>query len=120
METHVGLCGYLHIYEAKDLILALMIEKKIRSYNIYAATEIFFDLGGELEQLLPVLEGFDQYEDHAYYQLVLKLKEDYPDNIRRSLLQALNATETSLSTRIEFAQLLIQIGEVDGFNFIVE
>ena len=120
METHVSLCGFLLIYETKDLILTLMIEKKVRSYHIFIAAEIFLDLGGELEQLLPVLEGFDQYGDHAYYQLILKLKEDYPDDVRRSLLRALKATEISLSKRIDFAQLLIEIGEVEGFNFIVE
>lgn len=120
MENHLALCRRLGIYEARDIIFSLLLKKRIQSYHVFIAAEIFVELGGEWSELLPVLEAFDQFDAHAYYQLVLKLKDEHPDVVVASLLRAIRDGSVSMERRMNCSQILMELGRMEGFYFFAE
>ena len=120
LENHLALCRRLAIYEAKDIILYFLLNKTIRPYHVFAAAEIFVELGGEWADLVPVLQAFDQYDAQAYFQLISKLRDDYPNVVVASLLQAIHAGDVSLEWRMNYAQTLMELGSAEGFLFFAD
>lgn len=120
VENHLALCRRLGIDEGRDIILSLLLKKRIQSYHVFIAAEIFVELGGEWSELLPVLEAFDQFDAHAYYQLVLKLKDEHPDFVVASLLRAIRDGSVSMERRMNCSQILMELGRMEGFYFFAE
>ena len=120
LENHLSLCRKLNIYQARETILSLLLNKQIRSYHTFEVAEIFVDLGGDWAQVVAVFEAFQQYDDTGYLSFVSKLKNDHPDVVIKSLTRAIEVPEVSLDRRLNYAQLLMELGDIQGFYFIVE
>jgi hypothetical protein len=117
-ENHLALCRRLEIHHARDTVLSFLLNKTVRSYLIFSVVEIFIELGGDWAEVVAVLRAFDQYDVHAYFQLVSKLKKDYPDDVAASLMQAIKRETVSLELRMNYAQTLMELGNIHGFYFI--
>lgn len=120
LENHVALCRRLYLTEAKDIILDILLAKQIVYYNIFDVVEIFLELGGELERLLPVLGHFEEFNNNSYYALILKLKEEFPEAVIISLLKAIYTESLNSERHIYYVQILIELGNVDGFLYIIK
>lgn len=120
LENHLALCRELKIYESSEVILSLLLNGHIPPYYMYEAAEIFVYLGGDWSQIVPVFEGFQQYDTTDYLQFISKLKDAYPTLIIKCLIKAITTSESRLERRLDYAQLLMELGSNEGFYFVTE
>ncbi len=121
LGSHVSVCDYLHITEAKDLIYDIIKYNQIESgYELINCADIYLKLGGNKAHLLKIFEDISDYSNPLYLHLVVILKTDYADNIRKPLLKALSVVVTDGDTKIQIAKHLSSIGENKGFDYLVE
>lgn len=118
LGNHIGLCKRLMITEAKELLLSIIKENLTGNHNVSGYIDVYLEIGGEKEQLLPLYASFTAYEQHLYFYLVRILIDDYPQQVILSLHFALNQTDHT-QTKITAARYLAHLGVLEGLQFLV-
>ncbi len=120
LGTHIGLCKQLKIVEAKDIILRCVKETTNEDYlTRNDGIDIYLELGGSIEEVFELYENLENYNDHFFFFLTRILYKTYPIEISHKGINAINSPTTELDRKIQIAQLLSEIGEFEGFVFLV-
>lgn len=119
LGTHVGLCRHLKITEAKDSILNC-VNSMSDEYTIKPDTvDIYIELGGDIGLILSMFTSLNNYNDYFFNFLVLRLYQQYPDEVSAKLIEAFRSSKAMLETKIKFAQILSELGNIEAFTFLV-
>lgn len=120
MGTHIELCRYLHLVPAVPFILKAIYGDLISYGNDYALIDIFAELGGDLSELLPLYEGIEDFEDYTFIHLTKILTLRFPEIVESRLTAALNSNKTEREKKREIARYLAELGNLKGFQFIID
>ncbi|HMK27776.1 MAG TPA: hypothetical protein VK483_17215 [Chitinophagaceae bacterium] len=119
LGTHISLCRYLGITEAKDCILDCIKTMSNEYINKPDAVDIYLELGGDATSILSILLSLNCYNDYYFNFLLSKLYRQYPKDVSVKLFEALNSLETTSENKIKFAQMLAELGSIEAFSYLV-
>lgn len=119
ITSHLDLCEKLKISETPSIILNLIENKQLSFNSIYYALEIYKNLNGDLELLLPYFHSLQLFENYNFERLVKYLILDFPDEISPRLIKTLTSERVSEEEKMTAAKYLAQIGEKIGFSYII-
>ncbi|BAU55694.1 NACHT domain-containing protein [Mucilaginibacter gotjawali] len=117
--THLEFCRVLRIREALPFILTYILDENSPTRHDDDFVNLYLDLGGSQADLLPVLESITDLNSYLFLHMVKLLGESYPDAVTARLLFCLNAGDTSAERKMEAARRLAQLGNQEGFSYIV-
>lgn len=117
--NHAGLCRHLHIAEARHLIAGYLLADDIR-FGHADYLDIFIELGGDEQEMLPLLGKWNQGYMHEYFHLVDKLMKEHRDIVCQSLRSVLENDQKEESTRVQAALCLSEQGDGQAFLFLAE
>jgi len=81
--------------------------------------DIYLELGGDKNELAIVLETITIYNDYFYLYLISLLSKSHSKVVEASALKALSDFNTTDERKIQIAQHLAEIGNIEGFIFLV-
>lgn len=119
LGTHIELCRILDITEACNDILKIIYEVPQPFNNDYVVIDIYQELGGDLSELLPLFESINDFEDYTFIHLVKMLGENFSQETVKRLNACLNFDRSSAEKKLEAARYLAQLGEQNGFTYII-
>ncbi|MEP7229831.1 MAG: hypothetical protein ABI691_06235 [Ginsengibacter sp.] len=120
LGTHFALCKHLKIVEAKESILAYLLQSTSDNICCMDATNIYLELGGDKENLLPLFKNYEGYNDYYFFHLMSIFYKSHKKETREVGKLVLNSTEATVETKIRVAQFLGEIGVMEGFTFLVD
>ena len=118
LGTHISLCDYLVIEEAKELVLDVIKHKKLSIYDMPYCTTLYKKLGGDMAKLVIIFKEMDDYNSYAYLPMATILQEVDREAINCSLLAALRHTASDTNTKLGAAKLLSSCGVMEGFDYL--
>ncbi len=119
LHTHLSLCKHLKIIEAKNLILDY-IKKIFQDGNIdFKAIDIYLELGGDANEILLLYLKLKDYNNSPFSFLSVKLYKLFPSEVSTLLIKLLNNDKVSKESKIQFSQLLSEIGFFIGFAHLI-
>lgn len=120
VENHFELCAYLKIKEVIPLILQNIISNSFREWFTRRATDIYLELGGSIEELVPVFKSIQDDNDYYFWYLVPKLMDYEKPLVTQKLLECLSSSTSSEHNKVEAAKYLSMFGVNYGFKFLIE
>ncbi|MGN8059717.1 restriction endonuclease [Pedobacter sp. 22163] len=118
LGTHIGLCRHLKLFEAVGLIYEALKSGKLEQ-ELYVGVDIFLELGGEAETLLPVFLSIGNHNDHNFLHMVKVLYTEFPKEVSEVILLQFGTDKLTDDTKMSLAKYLSAIGEKKGFSFIM-
>ena len=119
-ENHFELCAYFKITEVIPLILEKVISNSFREWFKRRATDIYLELGGSIEELIPVFKSITDFNDYYFWYLVPKLMDSEQQIVVQKLSDCLSNPSTSEQNKIEAAKYLSMFAVNDGFAFLMD
>lgn len=118
LGSHVALCKYLNIYEARDFILELVVKNKISTWHKNTYVDIYIHLEGDTNKLASYFKKINDYNETVYLHLAGKLISIYPEIVQKSLLSCIKSLSITSDIKIGAARHLIQLGNNEGFLYL--
>ncbi|KQM77965.1 hypothetical protein ASE74_16370 [Pedobacter sp. Leaf216] len=118
LGTHIGLCRNLRIFESVDWIYEAIRRGRLKD-ELYVGLDIFLELGGDAEMLLPVLRSLTDYNNHNFLHAVKLLYARFPEEVSAVILSQFETDKLTDDTKMSLAKYLSAMGEKKGFRFIV-
>ncbi len=119
LGTHIELCRHLYIPKACPYILKA-IYQDFRPYsNEYGFMDVYAELGGDLSELLLMYEQIEDFEDYTFIHLTKLLSHRFAEKAEECLLKAFHSSEISTDKKREFSRYLAELGNKEGFEYIV-
>jgi hypothetical protein len=113
LENHIRLCDELKITEAAPLILDVILSNKIADYHTVKTIEIYLNLGGTLEMLLPILTS--EYSSFSWhYDFAKKMLNSYKHETIEWIVKGIKTRGYSNNDYLASYSLLITQGHLDG------
>lgn len=120
LGTHIALCKKLGIIEARDAIFDCINRIAKNNTERIDAVTAYLDLGGNLNKIVAIYQSSDDFNEYFFYHLTAILYKTRPDVVREVGLRALESAATSAEGKIRIAQILAEVGSIDGFTYLVE
>jgi hypothetical protein len=119
LSTHFALCSHLKIFGAKDEVLKAMNENQ-RDIYLRDVVDVYLELGGEMSEVVDLVNKMDHYDEYAYFHLILLISKDYFQDALNSLRKALNSHGAERGFLIQVAKHLAYFGDIQGFKFLMQ
>lgn len=120
LGTHISLCKELQITEAAEVILRCLQDLSKDRIDRTDAVTVYLELNGDKEKIVKLYESTIDYEDYFFYHLSTILYKTHPAVVGKTGLKAIQSIETPVEKKGKIAQLLAEIGVMEGFNYLVE
>ena len=120
LGNHLGVCRHLKIYETRTIILELINSKKAPALLRHDLLDIYLELGGELSNILLSFKKIKDFNSYYYFHYISKLIAQFPDQVRKSLLQCITSSNVNKENKSRAAQYLCSLGEITGFRYLVD
>ncbi|MGZ3751905.1 MAG: hypothetical protein ACXVAU_11545, partial [Mucilaginibacter sp.] len=117
--TQFEICRELKITEALPYLLDAIKHKKSDTHHEDDYMTLYIALGGDYAELLPIFEGITNLNDYLFLFMVKLLEPVYPENVMVRLLECLRSGTTDEGRKIEAAQRLAQLGNQEGFLYLI-
>lgn len=117
--THFEICRELHITEALPFILDAILNKRSQSRFEDDYISLYVALGGAHADLLSFFQANVDLNGYLFLFMIKFFEPYYPQLAEEKLLACLHARETDASRKIEAAQRLAQLGNGEGFLFLI-
>ncbi|PRY52720.1 hypothetical protein B0I27_105188 [Arcticibacter pallidicorallinus] len=117
--THLEFCRELSIKEALPYILGFILNEQAELNDIDDYMKLYVSLGGPHSDLLPVFNKVTDLNGYLLMFMVKLLQETHPLAVIEKLLISLHSDETSPERKIEAARHLSQLGNQEGFSFLI-
>lgn len=118
LGTHIGLCRYLNIIEAKNCILECIKSMKNEYVNKSDAVDIYIELGGDYGEIFTILKGYTDYNSYFFGYLVEKIYKLFPVEVSIIIKNALSDKTISHENRIKYNQFLTDLGDFEALCFL--
>lgn len=118
LGSHLDLLRELKSYRASGAILRMINTGEVDSSDIWSAIDIFLQLGGDPESLLPYFEKIGNFNVYFFWHLVKILHEAFPERVKPSLLKCLSDPTSTDENKLIAAQYLGSLGVKDGYLYI--
>ncbi|HTE29536.1 MAG TPA: hypothetical protein VK666_04120 [Chryseolinea sp.] len=110
LGNHIALCKKLKIFETKDLILTCVKDNSKDNTLRLDATTIYLELGGDIENIVRIFVTMTDYNAFYFLHLAFLIAKTQPDIIIDVVTRALHDDFTNERQKIQFAELLAEIG----------
>ncbi|MFD0751873.1 NACHT domain-containing protein [Mucilaginibacter calamicampi] len=117
--TQFEICRELTILESLPYILDAIKNKKCYTNHLDDYMSLYILLGGEHSELLPIFESITELNDYLFMFMIKLLAQVYPDIVIKRLCECLNSPDTDFARKIEAAQWLSNLGNKQGFFFLI-
>jgi hypothetical protein len=117
--TQFEICHELKITEALPYLLDAIKHKKSDSNHEDDYMTLYISLGGDYAELLPLFEEITSLNDYLFLFMVKLLEQVYPEKVTTRLLECLRSATMDEGRKIEAAQRLAQLGNQEGFLFLI-
>ncbi|HSU27256.1 MAG TPA: hypothetical protein VLJ68_02675 [Chitinophagaceae bacterium] len=118
LGNHLALCKKLGITDAKEDILQFICDTKRDSTDRMDATSIYLELGGDKEKIVALYETLTNYNDYFFLHLTSQLYKTNPDSVIRKGTEAIQSVETTEERKINIAQMMAEIGDIEAFTYL--
>jgi len=120
LGNHIFLCYQLEIASAKDLILDVIVKRRLKDYALVHCVDIYLKLGGHESNLYPIFENITDYNDYLYLHLAKIIKDNNPDLVIKSLQLVLTDGKADFQIKVEAAKYLANLKSMNGFKFLAD
>lgn len=120
LGNHIGLCRFLKIFEARDILAEILVSKKGDEVSRIDLLDIYMELGGNLSQILVYFKKFNDFNSYVYFHYVSKFIDNFPKQVHVSLIKCLGAVTVTKENKVRAAQYLCVLGDITGFKFLAE
>ncbi|PWK68280.1 hypothetical protein LX99_04804 [Mucilaginibacter oryzae] len=117
--TQFEICRELNTTEALPYLLDAIRLKKSESHHEDDYMSLYIALGGDYAELLPLFEEITDLNDYLFLFMVKLLEPIYPEKVKTRLLSCLRSDVTDEGRKIEAAQRLAQLGNQEGFLYLI-
>ncbi|OOQ58286.1 NACHT domain-containing protein [Mucilaginibacter pedocola] len=119
LGTQFEICRELEIKEAVPYLLDAIQHQKSYTHHVDDYMALYISLGGGYDRLLPLFEAVTNLNDYLFMFMVKLLEPVYPGQVTARLLECLRAETTEQGRKIEAAKRLAQLGNEEGFLFLI-
>lgn len=119
LGTHIALCKKLHIEKSQELILKVIKENESDSTLRIDSINAYIILGGDINSIIAIFRTWSNYNDYTFLHLCNMLSKTNPDVVVEVGKLALNHADTSDQRKILIAEILAQVGDLEGFKYLV-
>lgn len=120
LGNHFALCKHLKIVEAKENILVYLLLSNTDNLNNIDTVNIYLELGGEKENLLPLFKNYKHYNDYFFLQLMSIFYQSHKSEAVEVGTLVIHSTDATVETKISVSQFLAEVGIMEGFVFLVD
>ena len=120
LGNHIGLCRHLKIYEAKNILTDILVSVKGDELSKVDVLDIFLELNGDLDQVLPYFQKLKDFNFYSYFHFVRKFIDAYPSQVYKSLRKCMASAAVTKENKVKAAQFLCTLGDMTGFKYLAD
>ncbi|GAA4084182.1 hypothetical protein [Mucilaginibacter panaciglaebae] len=118
--THMEFCRELAIKEALPYILTVILTEDVNSNYTDDYMTLYTSLGGPPADLLPVFNKIADLNGYLIMFMIKLLQPTHPSSVTEKLLVCLRSPDTGPERKIEAARQLSQLGNEEGFTYLID